>query len=85
VGGDDKDWQSVTLNPSTNHSKIISIAATSNSTSTLKGKKRRAGESEGTALALHSKLISGGEKGIHDPKGLLAKLKSKKRKQKKSS
>lgn len=74
VGGEEKEWQNVQIKK--DGSQIVSIANSKSS------KKRRSEAVAGTADAIQSQLISGGEKGIHDPKGVLAKLKAKKRKQK---
>lgn len=77
VGGEDKDWQKVKIKG--DGSKIVSIANSKSS------KKRKSEASAGTADAIHENQVSGGDKGVHDPKGLLAKLKARKRKQKKSA
>ncbi|KAJ3348740.1 hypothetical protein HDU91_006513, partial [Kappamyces sp. JEL0680] len=73
VGGNDDDWKNVKLGGS----NVVAVANAKSS------KKRKAEESKGTADELVSKHL-GISTGIHDPKGVIAKMKAKAKAKKKN-
>lgn len=70
MGGQDEDWKKIKIDAG-----VVSIPNPKSS------KKRKHDSAKGTADAIHKNQIDG-KAGVHDPKGLIAKLKAKKKKQK---